>query len=627
MRAKACTTCRQWKARCDAKAGVPGGCSRCRSLKQPCVFDASFKRTSKAKCIQQMSTEIQQLRQALFEVQSTNPTSSPSNQPISDGSSFSTEQRQSEMVDSGNPAADKTSSDNGMQQSSPVSVRESPQDTLQLQQTLLTPTQSGGTPNPIAASGGTAFPTDWQRPLFSSSHDTPELPETSVTVPPRGSIERRLTPAGTPYRILGDVGLTQGQVEELFRAYFAHFHQYLPFKMDSTSPEDICAKCPLLFWVIITVASTRKLRTRLAPMIKAMVGDSMYVRVRSVETVQALLILCIWPFSCSSLNEDPSHIYSGIAAQMGLQLGLHCHTQAHSHLSLVHHLMNRDDEVKLTTWLACYVVNQMHSNILGVPPSIMVDYSLLGHFSHPSLDPNLSKMCRIYHLLTQSTLDLSGYGPNSPSPTTSSPLEPASRVKVILTYGAEFSALQAQHLEDMNDAIKILFLSSRLQVWSFALTEDTPISPEQTEIVKQAEKDACDLIELCYNLNLSVAPCYIRRAMCYCAFVLAKVLRSQQATQCEVLEDNIEKVRQALMTTSDSKGDITHKACELLQDLPYMEDKRLSPPIVSRMGVSVLYDLLRIGVENTIEKQMGQRTMTNFTFDLDGFNWALLGLS
>ncbi|KAF3934635.1 hypothetical protein ABW20_dc0102498 [Dactylellina cionopaga] len=635
MRAKACTTCRQWKARCDATPGTSGGCSRCRSLKQPCVFDASFKRTSKNKCLQQMSSEIQQLRQALLEnTRNVSSSASPASAALStanevsmtDESSFSAEWQPELSSNTANELAapdpvDLQGGATGLQQPSPMSARASPHEILDLQPSLPGPTHVDPSSNQVVSTAGNGFSPDWQRQLFVPGNQTPALPSTAPSLSQSGLIHRRASSTSTPYRIIGDVGLTRGQVDEQFRSFLAYYHQYLPFNMVSTSPEDIYSKSPALFWVIIAVASTRKLRARLAPMVLSMVGETLYARQRCVEDVQALLILCTWPFTVSSLNEDPSHIYSGVAVQMGLQLGLHCHTQRHSHLTLTQAQLDRNEEVKLTTWLASFVVNQIHSNSLGVPPSILADYNLLNNFSNPAVDPTLSKMCRIYHLLVQASLEISGYSATNPSP-----LDPPSRLKLIISYGDEFSVLQTQHLDPMTDNIKIIFLSSRVQLWSFVLTEDIATSTKQIEIIKQAERDACDLIEICYSLNLSMTPAYVRRAMCYCAFVLAKILRCQQATQCEVLEDNIEKVRQALMTTSDTKGDIIHKACELLQDIPYMEDKRISPPIVSRMGQSVIYDLLRIGAENRIVGvQLGQKVL-NLAFDLDGFDWNMLGM-
>jgi hypothetical protein len=458
---------------------------------------------------------------------------------------------------------------------------------------------------------------NWQPQLYSSCNVI--LSPLTQTMPQSNLPDIRLS-SSTPYRVLGDVVLTIGQVNEHFRTYSARCHQYLPFKMKTQSTDEIYSKCPLLFWVICAVTSTWQARKQLAPLIKDMVANILHSPSRSVEIVQALLILCIWPFSVSTLNEDPSHFYSSLAAQMALQLGLHCPAQVHSHKPApTDRAPAADNVVKMTTWLACFVVDQMQSSWLGVPPSMMVDNHLIRDFDHPAVDRNLSQMCRIYRLLIQSTLALSSYGPTS-----SVPLEAHDRLPTIKRCGDQFSTLLTHHLGNMTNAGKIVFLSSKVQLWSFALLDDVPSSTEQIEIVKQAETDACTLIDLCYDLNISITPYYVRRAMCYCAFVLAKILRSGQATHREVLIDNIEKVREALIATVDSKDNIIHKACEYLQELPYLEDKRLSPPILSRMGVSILYDLLRIHVEN--HHHSGESSEEAQTLDLDGFDWNTLGL-
>jgi hypothetical protein len=487
----------------------------------------------------------------------------------------------------------------------------------QHEQVMLDPSQSCSPSSQIHNNEQSSFLGTWQPQLYSSC-DVILNPLTQTTSQPSHA-DTRLA-SSTPYRILGDVSLTIGQVTEHFRTYFARCHPYLPFKMKTHSTDEIYSKCPLLFWVICAVTSTWQARKRFAPLIKAMVANILHSPSRSVEIVQALLILCVWPFSVSTLNEDPSHFYSSLAAQMGLQLGLHCPAQAHSHKSEPNDQATAaDNVVKTTIWLACFVVEQMQSSWLGVPPSMMVDNHLIRDFDHPAVDRNLSQMCRIYRLLVQSTLALSSYGPTS-----SVPLEAHDRLATIKTCGEQFSTLLTQHLGNMTNAGRIVFLSSKMQLWSFALFDDVPKSTEQAEIVKQAETDACSLIDLCYGLNISITPYYVRRAMCYCAFVLVKILRSGQATHREVLNDNIGKVREALIATVDSEDDIIHKACQYLQDLPYLEDKRLSPPIVSRMGVSILYDLLRIYVEH--HHHSSQSNEEAQTLDLDGFDWNTLGL-
>jgi hypothetical protein len=150
-----------------------------------------------------------------------------------------------------------------------------------------------------------------------------------------------------------------------------------------------------------------------------------------------------------------------------------------------------------------------------------------------------------------------------------------------------------------------------------------PISTELLEMIKRAEEDACELIELCYAMNLGIAPYHARRAMCYSAFVLVRVLRTPQNLQREMLEDNIERVRQAMSHTAISPDDIVHKMSYILEALPHLEDLKLSSSISSRISASIIYDTLRVYWENQQESEISQEVLT---FDFDGIDWDTLAL-
>ncbi|KAH8906510.1 hypothetical protein BR93DRAFT_754646 [Coniochaeta sp. PMI_546] len=551
MKAKACTKCRQWKARCDASDGVPGGCSRCRSLDLPCVFDASFKRLSKGKRIQQMSTEIQQLRHALHN-------SAPSN--------TSTSPQHSE-----------------------------------------------------ATTLGTADPVVWETQLTGASDVIISSPSQVLPSLSSGSIDVPTASLAVPYRTLGGVGLTRGQVERYFRTYFTRHHRNLPFKVSSESPDEVYSRSPLLFWVICAVTSSWKQQGQLAPMIRAMITDTIHAATHSVDTIQALLVMCIWPFKTTRLSEDPSQFYSSIATQMSLQLGLHRPNQPYWPLrdgSLSGPLTAVDKDIRLTTWLACYVVNQMQSSHLGVPPSILVDASLLAAFENPAVDPALSQLCRIYHLLMRMSWEISA---NAPTPT--GMVDPAARLTMIRDSREQIGALEQRYLIQVTDMVKISLLYSRLQLYSFALLDDMPFSKDLLDLVGEAGSTACELIELTYTINLSIAPIHTRRAMCYSAFVLVRLLQLPCDLERELLYDSIERVRQSLSTIISAPDDINRKACAIFQELPYFEDKHRSPAILSRMGASVFYDALRVYWEHCLEKQLPEEYL-----DFDKFDWSSLGL-
>ncbi|ETI26656.1 hypothetical protein G647_10316 [Cladophialophora carrionii CBS 160.54] len=553
MRAKACTKCRQWKARCEYDEDDSAGCSRCRALKLPCVFDASFKRTSRAKSLRMMSSKIEELQQALRE-------KSPSN-----GSSSQTREHNETL---------------------PLN-NWSPQ--LHSIVDTITITQP---PMDLA----------------------PILPAPSISSAGASS-------AG--YRSLGNVSLTHGQINEHFKTYFARCHQYLPFKMTTHSPDAIYTKSPLLFWVICTTAASWRLRCQFAPSVKAMLADSIYSFPRSVEQVQALLIMSMWPFPVSSMMEDVSHYYCCLATQMALHLGLHRPTQAHLH---EHGMEEREnaravsEEVKTTTWLSCFIVNLKLSAIRGLPPSIPIDAHLIKAFETRSINVRLSQLCRIFHALMQANLAISANGS-----TPSGMLEPEQRLSTIKSWAEHFSVLEHQHLGDMDNVVKIAFLSSRLQLWSFALLDDMTVSSSLMAFIDNARRDASDLIESCYSQNLSIVPACVRYDICYSAFILIKILRSGYSSESEVLQDDVERVRQALSTTSGTPDDTHHKVCDTLRRLLYIEDKKLSPPIYTRMGASVVYDLLRIHAEDKYCTAQNHGA-ENPIIDLEGLDWNFLDM-
>jgi hypothetical protein len=511
---------------------------------------------SRGKRLQQMSTEIQQLRQALSSSATSNATASP---------------QQSE------DSTINVTADPGVWETSTV---------LQ------------------ATSEGTATSPSLQ-PLPPLSASSIAVPTASLTA---------------PYRILGEVNLSCVQVERYFKTYFARHHPCLPFKVSSESPDEVFARSPLLFWVICTVASSWKQQSQLAPTVKAMIADTIHANSHSVETIQALLIMCEWPFKTTRLSEDPAPFYCSIATQMSLQLGLHRASQPywplrHGSLSGPSTVV-LDTEIRLTTWLACYVVNQMQASHLGVPSSIFADANLLVAFGDPAVEPVLSQLCRVFHVLMQSSWEISA---NAATPT--GMLDPTARLTMIRQHRKHLLALEEQHLARQDGAVRVSLLYARLQLCSFALLDDVLLSDDVLDLVRDAEATACELIDLTYGMNLAMAPIHTRRAMCYAAFVLVRLLQLPYKVQRELLHDSIERVRQTLSTAISAPDDISRKACTMLQELPYIEDKHSSPPILSRMGASVFYDTLRVYWEHCLEKQMPEGYL-----DFDRFDWSALGM-
>lgn len=559
MKARACTKCRQWKAKCDSSNNTPGGCSRCRALKLPCVFDASFHRVSKAKRIQQMESEIKQLRQALVET--------------TKGAELSPKQTTKHHEDEPLPIADWASRLSDLPGEPPI------------------PT-----------------PTDYELSMVSQT-DPMTDPATLIMEP------------SSSYKMLGDVCLTSEQIEQRFRSYFGRYHHHLPFQMTTESADEVFVKSPLLFWVICAVASSKRIQAQLSPLIKTMVADIIHSTPHSIETVHALLILCVWPFKISGMRQDPSLMYSGIATQICLQLGhpsTSQFTSTNKPTSESEHEVT-DAHVKTSTLLACFIENRIHSGYQGLPATTLAHPKLLRAFEDPAVDPILSHLGRIYHLQGDAIVAISA---NGPSP--SGMLEPNARLTMINIFAEQLSELQQRHFPDMTGIVAVSYLFARLQIWSFALLDDMLLSEDLLTIFQTAETEAYRVIELCYDMNLAAAPYHFRRAICFGGFVLVKILRSPYChTRPELLEDNIERARQALSAAVIGPDDIFGKACRILEELPYLEDKKRTAPIFSRMGASMMFDMLRIYWENWHDRNMP----VELSFvDLDAIEWDALGL-
>lgn len=550
MKAKACTKCRQWKARCNYDTGEDS-CGRCRSLNLTCIFDTTFKRVSKTKSIQRMSTEIQRLQHALEQA---------------------------------------NANTNNLEVNKMIESNES-----------------------------TLIPTDWSSQHSDLNHETIERSDIQDFCQQPDTNTNDLETMSETYRTTDNtVTLTPAQVNEYFRTYFNRCHRHLPFKMTTHSPDLIYSKCQVLFWVICAAAASWTLRTQLAPSIKTMLESTIHSPPRSIEKVQALLIMSMWPFSVQTTMHDASDFYCGLATQMALHIGLHRPNQSHLHHLGSEELVNSnavDYEVKITTWLACFVVSQRQAQVRGVPQSICVDHHLLDAFDRKVVDPGLSQLCHIYHIMMQANLVI-----GAEASTPSGMLEPTTRMSAIKLWMERFSQIEKEY-KQMNDVVRTAFLSSRMQISSFALLDDMPISPELLEYVESAKKDAYDLIELYYSQNLAMSPAHVRHAISYSGFVLVKILRSGFITESEVLKDNIEKVRQALSTTTNSLDDTYRKACQTIQSLLYVEDKKLLPPIYTRMSASLVYDLMRICAEH---KFAPNSDIDEQITDLEGFDWNFL---
>lgn len=444
-----------------------------------------------------------------------------------------------------------------------------------------------------------------------------------------------ITAASQFDKSLADVHLSSAQVTESFRVFYAQCHPYLDFSLP-TSPDSVFETCPLLFWVICAVASSTATMLELQPGIQAMVSQIMVNPPRSVEVVQALLILCMWPFPFYSTLSDPSFLYCGIATQIGLQIGLHRPSMSQE-FSSRREVLEVDDNVRRTTWMACFVVNQMQTARLGVPHFVNADYTFLQALEAPGNPSSLVALCRISRLTAQFNTTIGANAQNL-----SGLLEPNTRIDMVRFFGIELDNLQKEHFPNMSQIVEISYLTSKLHLWSFILHDDVPRSSDVIEFFYQAEHDAASLILLASVKNLSRCPFHIARSVLYAALVLLKIVASPYARQLTVIYDQILLAGRTLSSAIKVSNDHAQRWSRHIQQLVALRDRKRIPSVRARMSASLVYDAIRVmkehinSLENPEDQQFGSPEALNLPpwmniesdsglLDLDGLNWDDIG--
>ncbi|GAB5593941.1 Regulatory protein leu3 [Umbelopsis nana] len=390
---------------------------------------------------------------------------------------------------------------------------------------------------------------------------------------------------------LANIHLTAEEVNAIFQLYFERLHIHLPFRM-CRSIETIYQVCPLLFWVIVAVTSRNLNMVKdLIPLVKQMVAEITQRPARNVEIVHALLILCMWPFPFHSQLEDPSFIYCGMAMQIGLQIGLHRPEFAYEFNSKVD-VLRSSPHIRRTTWIACYVITHMLAVKQGVPCAMPEDYSLLVSFDHILTPVYLAQFGHITRL-TAGFMNAIGFSAQN----CYGLAEPHERINMIKLYDREFSFLKLNKLVEMDQYVEVVFLTSKLQLYSFALHDDIPASMDLVEIFQKAEATACKLLQLVSQLDLEFTPAHWSRAVIFAGVLLVRILKSPNAGDRNLINNQITLAHQILGSISKWDDDGNERSDRLMLLFSVLEDKKKWPAVQCRSAASLVYDAIRVSKE------------------------------
>ncbi|KAH8891577.1 hypothetical protein GQ53DRAFT_823598 [Thozetella sp. PMI_491] len=111
-------------------------------------------------------------------------------------------------------------------------------------------------------------------------------------------------------------------------SYFSSYHPSLPVLVPSVSPDSVYEASPLLFWTIIATAARHdssdfSLLQTLIPAVKKLLWSAIAIVPHTLPSLQAMSILCVWPFPVSSMPLDVTFLLAGILKSAATHVGLH----------------------------------------------------------------------------------------------------------------------------------------------------------------------------------------------------------------------------------------------------------------------------------------------------------------
>ncbi|KAF9893650.1 hypothetical protein FE257_010962 [Aspergillus nanangensis] len=319
---KACTECRQQKAKCDAYEREGKPCTRCAKMKAQCVISDPFRREHKRKRLSELEHEADTLRQRLRSSNSAHPEPSPI----------------AMLTAAAEMGAQSTATQPGMN---------------------LTP-QS-------------------QSPSSSYMHQPPPTiclgPALSrVDAGPR---DRASDP--TEPRVLNSIEVTREEIDDIFQIFFHQYSFFVPILDPQTCPNTYYRQSPVLFWAIIGIASRTysknpTLYTALSPSIMELAFLSVTTVSAPWHIIQGLVLILSWTFPKDNTKSEVTFLLSGLLLHLAMQNGLHIPMSTQEFTKKKIPAPSEADMIRRSElWAHCVLVYQRACMLKGQPPRSLAD--------------------------------------------------------------------------------------------------------------------------------------------------------------------------------------------------------------------------------------------------------------
>lgn len=212
------------------------------------------------------------------------------------------------------------------------------------------------------------------------------IPSFSNAPPPRTFPEASSAPALTPGplatpssasgrpaqpRALKSRVFSSEDIDRYFDQYFEHFHPYFPV-VRIREPDAIYNSGPVLFWVIVVTACRRSTHEGgifdfLVDAVRNEILGSVSDPPVSLATINALLILSVWPLPTIRFMKDPSPIYVSLLMNSCYMLGIHTGRGDFPTQVYPAYRLSVSDEEAVYSWVGFNIISQRVSTYSGTP--------------------------------------------------------------------------------------------------------------------------------------------------------------------------------------------------------------------------------------------------------------------
>ncbi|CCH60570.1 hypothetical protein TBLA_0D00630 [Henningerozyma blattae CBS 6284] len=318
---------------------------------------------------------------------------------------------------------------------------------------------------------------------------------------------------------------------ELLSIFNSRFLPFLPILEPVHNPVQLYLQSKLLFWSIILVASLHSGNAtnylKLSGLVRLLINKICWLRTpRSTHISQALLILANWPLPNQKILDDSSYRYVSLSRTLSLQLGLHRGGQFISEFSRSQVKLKNPEYWRSITWKSIFFQDLLWSSILGLPPSVDLDYLILQDTKSCDDQDDINGK-RFNCLLELAKFQLKLFkrlGQNKDVP--DGLLLYQKRDLILKGALDEFDTLCESFQDQSHLIVKIYSSYTKLIICGFAFLPETSLNLQSKFILiayHSSTEIVTNLTNLIKSYPLIELPIYIRQSASYASMILFKL--------------------------------------------------------------------------------------------------------